>query len=63
MKAFRKWFKALLDSSQGLLDSRRDAAEIEREGKLRESEHALLVIPEHSRVLGLSPILRSDQDF
>ena len=42
-KAFRKWFKSLLDSSQALIDGRNNLAEVERENKLAEADHAALV--------------------
>lgn len=42
-KTFRKWVKSLLESSQALVDGRNQASEIERDNKMRESEHSDLV--------------------
>ena len=38
LKAYKKWFKALLESSQALMDGRNEAADLEKELKLREKD-------------------------
>ena len=38
LKAYKKWFKALLESSQALVDGRNEAADLDKELKLREKD-------------------------
>ncbi len=38
LKAYKKWFKALLESSQALVDGRNEAADLDKEIKLREKD-------------------------
>ena len=45
LKAYKKWFKALLESSQALVDGRNEAADLDKEIKLREKD---LQVPQKS---------------
>lgn len=38
LKAYKRWFKALLESSQALVDGRNEAADLDKELKLREKD-------------------------